>query len=82
MRILDLDTNKAIETVCLYLTASETKQMIGALEDILSQQNAKQMEHAHVNDEEYEREVTVAIYTDKNLHQFDDRSQKLIAEGR
>jgi len=34
--------------------------------------------HVHVNDEEFEHEITVSIYTQDNVKYFDKRSQRLI----
>ena len=78
MRILDYRTDKALEDICIYLTPSEAKQMLGLLEEFVSGQIEH---HEHFYDENYEREITLAIYTEKNLKEFDERSKKLIIEG-
>jgi len=78
MRILDNQTSRALEDICLYLTPSEAKEMMHYLENLLANRDEH---HAHINDSSYQREVTLAIYTEDNLNQFDERSRKLIIEG-
>jgi hypothetical protein len=78
MRILNNQTGQALEDICLYLTPAEAKEMMGALENLLINRSEN---HAHLSDNSYQREVTLAIYTDDNLDEFDERSRKLIREG-
>ena len=77
MRILDNETSRPLEDVTLYLTKAEAVQLAGYLQDLL----ASGEHHSHLNDDEYARQLTVAIYTDENLSEFDERSRRLIAEG-
>ncbi len=79
MRILDLASDKSLENICIYLTPFEAKQMLGYLEDLLG---GRIQHHAHLNDENYEREITLSIYQEDTLNEFDERSKKLIIEGR
>jgi hypothetical protein len=78
MRILDIDSNRALTNVCIYLTPSEAKEMLGYLEQLVNEPDSQ---HIHQNDRDYEREITVAVYTDDNLNQFDERSRRLISQG-
>lgn len=77
MRILDNETSRPLTNVTLYLTREEALQLEGALQDLL----ATGEHHSHLNDAEYVRELTVAVYTSKNLDQFDERSRRLISDG-
>lgn len=79
MRILDNETNRAISNISVFLTPEEAREMIGYLEQLLED---PQLHHAHLNDEKYEREITLAVYSEKNMNEFDDRSRKLILEDR
>lgn len=81
MRMLNVDTNEPVDCLTLYLTWAEAEELLGALKGIMKNPDEKQMQHSHVNDQDYAREVTVAIYTEKNLNQFDERSRRLIVEG-
>ncbi len=77
MRLLDTETNKAIGSVGIYLTKTEAKQMLDFLQSLINETAGN---HVHVNDDNYSHEVTLAIYFDENLDQFDERSKKLIKD--
>ncbi|MEW6609827.1 MAG: hypothetical protein AB1414_20685 [bacterium] len=77
MRILDLENDKTLQEIGIYLTPGEVKQMIGYLEDMLKD---PKVHHAHINDDEYQREITISIYCKENMNQFDERSKKIILE--
>lgn len=77
MRILDMNSGDVLKNICLYLTRREVEEMKCTLEDFLT---GALDHHAHINDDTYEHEVTVAIYTEDNFNQFDERSKKLIKE--
>ena len=38
-------------------------------------------EHTHINDTEFEREMTVAIYNSEEISSFNERTRKLILKG-
>ena len=80
MRILDNKNDIAINDVLLLLSESEAKELIDSLQDLLS--TNEQHSHAHINDNGYQHEITVAIYDDKNIHNnsFHERIIKLIRE--
>ncbi len=81
MRILDVDTDRVLDTICLYLTPQEAERMLGALQDLMEDLPDGNLHHVHLNDADYQREITVTVYTEENMHQFDQRSRKLIREG-
>jgi hypothetical protein len=37
--------------------------------------------HHYLNDGAYQRELTISIYTEGNLAEFDERSRRLIRDG-
>ncbi len=76
MRIYNLDSEKKVNKVILYLTPDEAQEMKYALEQVIS--DSKKYHHKHILDSEYKREITVCIYKEDNLSSFDDRSKKLI----
>lgn len=78
MRLLDQDTSNELLDVAVYLTPSEVQQMVAALTNLL---NNPAEHHVHLNDDSYSREITISIYTDQNLNQFDERSRRLIVNG-
>jgi len=75
MRILDLNKQKKLNNVILYLTPEEAQEMKDSLEVLIKN---KDHHHSHISDENFEKEITVCIYRDDNLSSFDDRSRTLI----
>jgi hypothetical protein len=79
MRIQDMETGKRLQNVCIYLTDREIEEMKCVLEDFFT---GALDHHAHINDDSYKHEVTIAVYNDENFDQFDERSKRLILEDR
>ena len=77
MRIYNLDENKKVNKVILYLTPDEAQEMNDSLDLLI---NNKKHQHEHIPDREnyFKREITICIYSKDNLSAFDERSQKLI----
>ena len=78
MRILNLSDSVPLNSICVYLTPAETTQMIGYLEQLLAE---PEQHHAHLNDDEYQREITLTVYQPEYLDEYDERSKKLILTG-
>jgi hypothetical protein len=81
MRILDVDNEKSLKNIILYLTLSEAKEMNNDLSNLIKNVG-KPMQHEHINDEEYEHEVTLTIYDENDLAGFDEISRKVIREDK
>ena len=79
MRILDGDYTRILDSVYIYLTPSEAREMADGLRMLIGKPSER---HFHVNDDSFEREVIVSIYTQDNFDGFDERSKRLISEGR
>lgn len=77
MRLLDEDTDKKINHVSVFLTRNEGMNLRNALTDLLDH---PENHHDHVSSEDYQKEITIAIYDQENLKGFDQRSRKLILE--
>lgn len=77
MRILNSADNTPLNNICIYLTPAEATQMVGYLEQLLVEPG----EHFHLNDDEYQREITLTVYQAGNLKHYDERSKKLIQTG-
>ena len=75
MRILDLNADKALESVILYLTHAEAQELKDTLDDLLKNPLNN---HSHVSDEQYQKELTICVYDVKNLEGFNARSKNLI----
>lgn len=82
MRILDETDRSALDSVTIYLTPTEARQLASYLEDLAD--DPVGLHHSHMEDIEGDRvvrEITVAVYIDENLDQFDARSRRLIETG-
>lgn len=80
MRILDQDKDKKINDVLLLLTCSEASELKDELERLLA--SSQKDDHGHVNDIEFEREISIAIYNENNIEGFDDRIKRLLTEDK
>lgn len=78
MRIYNVDLDQKVNKVILYLTPDEAREMIDSLELIMN--NNEKHHHEHIPDREsdFKREITICIYKEDNLSNFDDRSKKII----
>jgi len=79
MRILDENTDKSLENITLYLTLSEAMELRGSLNELI--ENPKN-NHTHINDENYQKELTVCIYSTEDLNGFNTRSIDLILNNK
>jgi len=83
MRIYNYDIDKSFKEIFIYLTPNEIEELISKLNWLL--ENPKD-HHEHLielgENDEISREITVAIYTNDNINEFDERSKKLILEGK
>lgn len=79
MRILEQKGERALTSVCLYLTEDEAVRLMGRLERLLANPAEH---HTHFEDEDYKHEITVTIYRDDNMDSYDERSRTLILEDK
>jgi len=75
MRILDYVHDRPLKQVTIYLTPDEAKSLYKQLGDLISK---PKLPHAHIEDDSFTREITIAIYTPANISQFGERSRRLI----
>jgi hypothetical protein len=75
MRLIDEVNNHALKQVTLFLTIEEASSLVKQVADLLVK---PKLHHVHIEDDEFKREITVAIYTSSNMSQFDERSRKII----
>ena len=76
MRMLDEATNKSISNLTLLLEKEEAVQLLGYLEELLSEEGKHA--HYHLNTVDYSKELTIALYDKGELDSFSDRYQMLI----
>lgn len=78
MRILNEDNNKSMKNALLLLTVQEASELRDDLERLISQKIFN--DHSHINDSDYEHELTIALYNPDNIEEFNERTKKLISQ--
>ena len=76
MRIHNIDNDKKIDQVGLYLTHSEAQELRDSLEMLLQK---PEMHHLHIPNGDYQKQITISIY-DETLKGFNERVRKLIKD--
>lgn len=83
MRIHHYDTDQTFDTITLFLTEEEAENLINYLQNLLDH---PENHHFHCRGSEIGKsnfkEITGAIYSEKNINTFDARSKKLILEDK
>ncbi len=83
MRIYSYDQDTSFDEIFVYLTPEEINDLLSKLEYLLRNPN---IHHVHFNELDVDgaslRELTISVYTDNNLSEFDERSKRLIIEGK
>jgi hypothetical protein len=77
LRILDEDSDKRIDNVCIFLTKDEAVELRDDLNQLLD--NPK-LHHTHLSNADYQKEITICLYNEKDLQGFHPRAIKLIKE--
>lgn len=77
MRILNEDNNKSMKNALLLLTVQEASELRDDLERLISQKIFN--DHSHINDSDYEHELTIALYNPDSIEEFNERTKKLIS---
>ena len=77
MKIFDKQGDKILHSVTIYLTPSEAHQLGDFAKQLaLHPENL----HAHVTNSDSSVEVTIAVYTQENINQFDVKSRNILQE--
>ncbi len=83
MRILNRSENQALDSIEIFLTKDEAEELRARVSGLLDNPSGH---HIHLDTDEkngrFERELIIAIYEKDNLGEFDERSRKLIVEGK
>jgi len=78
MRILDESSDKKLDNISLFFTEEEASEMRDSLELLLFKKSG----HHHINNESFDKEITVCLYDKKKLNGFHERAKKLILEDQ
>lgn len=77
MRILNEDNDKVVNNVLLLLTKQEAIQFVSDLNDLINDDDMDN--HHHINNDDYSKEITIALYDENNISDFfSERCKKLI----
>ncbi len=79
MRILDRGHDRPLSKIGLFLTKDEALELRDSLTSLLENKARKGFHH-HINNAEYSKEITLAIYSENDLSEFDKRTQHLIQD--
>ena len=80
MRILNQENDKSIDNILLCLTESEVQELIDSLQDIVKQPKGN---HAHIPSSDYEKEITLCVYNEKDIDSsFSERVKNLIEQNK
>jgi len=77
MRILDEQRDQAVSRSTILLTRAEAEELRDSIEAILE---GGEENHAHIPSEDFQKEITLALYDGANTSTFNDRCQRLIRE--
>jgi len=77
MRLLDEDRDTKLDRVTIYLTRPEAEELMSDLRMALANPKGH---HAHISSEDFQKEITVCIYDNNLLGDFNERSKRLIKD--
>lgn len=80
MRILDKARDQSVKNITLLLTVSEASELRDKLNGLLF--SNLRGDHIHVDDKEYQHEITVALYDSSTMAGFAERIKRLILEDK
>ena len=76
MIILDEVKHEPLTGILLMLTPSEAKELLDKLETL----SIESGEHIHIDDDNYSKELTIAIYTPENIKYFAKGIRELLEQ--
>ena len=77
MRMLDEKRDQSLSRVTILLSRAEAEELRDSLEAILGGGIGQ---HEHTPSEDYQKEITVAVYDEANVDSFNDRCRRLIRD--
>jgi len=80
MRILDEKTNKGVNLLTLLLKKQEAEQLVAYLNLLLESESSK--DHHHLSNDDYSKEITIALYEENDIEHFSDRCKELILHDK
>ena len=74
MRIINDKEMTTLSRILIMVAPSEASELASKINNI----DPNIGDHTHVDDQEYAREITIAIYTDQDMHYFTKEVRELI----
>jgi hypothetical protein len=75
MKIFDVENKRILSNVTVFLTPGEALKLASSIADLGHNPSDQ---HIHINDEEFNSEITIAVYTPENINMFDEESRTVI----
>ena len=79
MRIYDMVNDKAIDSICLFLTPDEAKAVVEHLTRMISRPIR---DHGHIESDDDTTDLTVCVYEVSDLTGFHPRARELILTSK
>jgi len=80
MHILDMDADRSVNNIIIYLTKKEADHLLHNLSNLVKWNNVKK--HVHNSDDNYEHEITMVIYDENKLDSLNKRSKEIIKSDK
>ena len=77
MRLRDDKRDCSIDSATLLLTRGEAQELADSIRGLLA---GGERRHEHVSSDNFQKEITIAIYDHSNVSEFDARCQRLIRD--
>jgi hypothetical protein len=82
MLIFDNTTEKSLENIILLLRLDEAKELKDALDDLIKREYLNEKSsHVHINNKKYSKEITISIYNDKTVYEYNDKIKNIITNS-
>ncbi|NGX46880.1 MAG: hypothetical protein K1000chlam3_00247 [Chlamydiae bacterium] len=75
MRVLNDEADEKLDTASIFLTKEEALQLRSHLEQLLDD---PKLQHIHLSSDDYQKELTICLYDEKNLKGLYLRAVRLI----
>lgn len=79
MRMLDEERDRSLSRITILLSRAEAEELRDSLKSVL--EPGVEL-HQHISSEDYQKEITVAVYDETNVDSFNDRCRRLIREDK
>ncbi len=79
MFIIDEESNKNLDNITLLLTIKELKQLQGYIDQLL--EIPPKSDHYHLSTNDYQKEITICLYTPENTDQFNQLIKNIISNS-